>query len=63
MAPDYVQWHGFYEMLQDRVEIEEMAEQIRGKDGSGKSDTPGFGIVLAAAGLLGVLVVMGRRRD
>ncbi len=29
MAPDYVQWHGFYELLQDRVEIEHMAEDIR----------------------------------
>ena len=29
MAPDYVQWHGFYDMLQDRVEIEHMAEEIR----------------------------------
>jgi hypothetical protein len=29
MAPDYVQWHGFYDMFQDRVEIEHMAEEIR----------------------------------
>ncbi len=29
MAPDYVQWHGFYEILQDRVEIDHMAEEIR----------------------------------
>ncbi len=28
-GPDYVQWHGFYELLQDRVEIEHMAEEIR----------------------------------
>jgi hypothetical protein len=28
-APDYVQWHGFYELLQDREEIEHMAEEIR----------------------------------
>ena len=28
-GPDYVQWHGFYELLQNRVEIEHMAEDIR----------------------------------
>jgi formate-dependent nitrite reductase cytochrome c552 subunit len=28
-APDYVQWHGFYDLLQDRVEIEHMAHEIR----------------------------------
>lgn len=36
MGPDYVQWHGFYELLKARVEIEEMAEDIRseGQEGS-----------------------------
>jgi len=38
-GPDYVQWHGFYELLQDRAEIEHMAEQIRAEaaepDGNG----------------------------
>jgi hypothetical protein len=29
MGPDYVQWHGFYEMLQDKIEIEHMAEELR----------------------------------
>jgi hypothetical protein len=29
MAPDYVQWHGFYDLLHDRVEIEHMAHDIR----------------------------------
>jgi hypothetical protein len=29
MGPDYVQWHGFYDMLIDRVEIEHMAAEIR----------------------------------
>lgn len=61
MGPDYVQWHWFYEILQDRVEIEEMAEQIRNSGGeAGTSSTPGFGGVLAAVGLLGVLFVMAR---
>ena len=64
MAPDYVQWHGFYEMLKDKVEIEEMAEQIRNSGGeSGNSTTPGFGGVLAVLGVIGLLFVMGRRRN
>jgi hypothetical protein len=29
MAPDYVQWHGFYDLFQDKVEIEHMAAEIR----------------------------------
>jgi formate-dependent nitrite reductase cytochrome c552 subunit len=29
MGPDYVQWHGFYELLKDRVEIEHMAQELR----------------------------------
>lgn len=31
MAPDYVQWHGFYELLRNKVEFEELAEDIRKK--------------------------------
>ena len=39
-GPDYVQWHGFYELLQDRVEIEHMAEDIRAEaeEGPGNGD-------------------------
>ncbi|WP_455368533.1 multiheme c-type cytochrome [[Eubacterium] cellulosolvens] len=29
MGPDYVQWHGFYELLKDRIEIEHMANDLR----------------------------------
>lgn len=32
MGPDYVQWHGFYHMLQDKVEIEHMAEELRSQE-------------------------------
>ncbi|MCJ2669709.1 MAG: cytochrome c3 family protein [Candidatus Thermoplasmatota archaeon] len=32
MGPDYVQWHGFYEMLQDKIEIEHMAEELRSQE-------------------------------
>jgi formate-dependent nitrite reductase cytochrome c552 subunit len=31
MGPDYVQWHGFYDILEDRVEIEQTAEELRNK--------------------------------
>jgi len=41
-GPDYVQWHGFYELLQGRVEIEHMAEDIRAaaeeEPGNGEHD-------------------------
>jgi hypothetical protein len=29
MGPDYVQWHGFYDMLHDRAEIEQIAAELR----------------------------------
>ncbi|TRO60716.1 hypothetical protein E2P64_01900 [Candidatus Bathyarchaeota archaeon] len=29
MGPDYVQWHGFYELLKDRIEIDHMANELR----------------------------------
>ncbi len=29
MGPDYVQWHGFYDLLIGKVEIEHMAQEIR----------------------------------
>lgn len=35
MAPDYVQWHGFYELVRNKVKIEETAKEIR-KKGSKK---------------------------
>lgn len=34
MGPDYVQWHGFYDLLEDRIEIDRMAKELRGKDNS-----------------------------
>jgi len=32
MGPDYVQWHGFYDVLIDKVEIEHMADEIRANE-------------------------------
>ena len=40
MAPDYVQWHGFYDVLIDKVEIEHMAEDIRAKDLEANMEPP-----------------------
>ena len=62
-APDYVQWHGFYELLKDKVEIEEMAEELRAKaEDSGKEvqapdNTPWY--LLAAMALILMLVSIG----
>jgi hypothetical protein len=33
---DFVQWHGNYELLQKQVELEAMAEELRGKRTYGK---------------------------
>jgi len=67
MAPDYVQWHGFYEMLRDKVEIEQMAEEIRmdAKEGEGTADTPqspGFSAMFSIAGLLAIAAFTARKR-
>ncbi|MCK5253391.1 MAG: hypothetical protein KAQ96_10585, partial [Thermoplasmata archaeon] len=40
-GPDYVQWHGFYELLQNRVEIEHMAEDIRAEAEEGPGNGNG----------------------
>ncbi|MBP2030941.1 cytochrome c553 [Methanohalophilus levihalophilus] len=71
-GPDFVQWHGFYELLKDKAELVEMAEQIRlnaelqeqlGLEDTGTQPneetaaTPGFGITLAIAGILAGLFI------
>ncbi len=65
-GPDYVQWHGFYELLQDRVEIEDMAEDIRAKaeaeNGNGDDDDDDdddeIGLWQASAVLLLALILV-----
>ena len=69
-GPDYVQWHGFYELLQDRVEIEHMAEDIRAAaeeehdngDGNGEDDEDDdgedIGLWQASVVLLLVLILI-----
>jgi len=76
MGPDYVQWHGFYELLKDKAEIVEMAEQIRlnaeieaglGIDASSERSendataTPGFEALVLVASILSVVMIMSRK--
>ncbi len=58
-APDYVQWHGFYELLKDREEIEHMAEEIRAaSEESGTSADLDFLLLALGVFLLVELVVI-----
>jgi hydroxylamine dehydrogenase len=76
MGPDYVQWHGFYELLKDKAEIVEMAEQIRlnaeieadlGTDVSSERSendaktTPGFEAWALLASVLSLVMIMPRK--
>ncbi|WP_406661380.1 multiheme c-type cytochrome [Methanolobus sp. ZRKC3] len=74
LGPDFVQWHGFYEILRDEAELEEMAEQIRinaeiqsqlGIEGTDTdtSSLPGFESMLAITCILGAILVSLRKRD
>lgn len=64
MAPDYVQWHGFYEIFQDRVEIDHMAEELRSESMAAKTEqvpeSPGMGAMAAMAALSIVGLVLRR---
>jgi hypothetical protein len=72
-GPDYVQWHGFYDMFQDRVEIEHMAEEIRAEaaeqqghengddEDEDEGDLIGWSIPIALfLGFLALAVAIGR---
>lgn len=71
-GPDFVQWHGFYEMLRDEAELKEMAEQIRLnaehqsqlgiEEKDSNSSLPGFEALLAITCLIGAVFVSLRRR-
>lgn len=78
MGPDYVQWHGFYELLKDKAEIVEMAEQIRlnaeieADLGIGASSersendtktTPGLEAWVLVASILSVVLIMSGKRQ
>jgi hypothetical protein len=60
-APDYVQWHGFYELLLDKVEIEEMAEEIRNKaaaNGDSQSGNSTLLLMLLSLVIIILLIVI-----
>ena len=40
-GPDFVQWHGNYELLLHKVELEEMAREIRKEHGGGSGEATG----------------------
>ncbi|WP_445475436.1 hypothetical protein ACT9XH_01435 [Methanococcoides methylutens] len=78
LGPDFVQWHGFYELLKDKAELEEMSELIRlnaepesqlgiegtsTENGAGTSSLSGFEILLAIACILGSVFICSRKRD
>ncbi|MCW4032423.1 MAG: hypothetical protein NWF08_03415, partial [Candidatus Bathyarchaeota archaeon] len=42
MGPDFVQWHGFYDILEGRVEIEHMAEELRSGEESASLNNQTF---------------------
>jgi Cytochrome c552. len=61
MGPDFVQWHGFYELLKDEVELEEMAEQVR--TSSDSPGLPGFEVLLSVICILGAVFVYLKKKD
>jgi hypothetical protein len=69
MGPDYVQWHGFYELLKDRVEIDHMAEELRAKKEAPVAEatftprTPSVGALVGMAAILGVILFTRWRRN
>ncbi|MFQ6063078.1 MAG: multiheme c-type cytochrome [Methanosarcinales archaeon] len=68
MGPDYVQWHGFYEMLKDKVEILHMEKEIRGIPGdlNGDNLVNTQDVTLAAYMLIGKIqpdVISVKRAD
>lgn len=58
MGPDYVQWHGFYELLKDRIEIEHMADELRNTEqnniANGTDDY--YQILPLSAGVLAIIL-------
>jgi cytochrome c553 len=67
-APDYVQWHGFYELLRDREEIEHMAEEIRRLASEPEETSADVDFLLIALGVfmlveLVIIAFLSARKD
>ncbi|UCD92049.1 MAG: hydroxylamine oxidoreductase [Methanobacteriota archaeon] len=58
-GPDYVQWHGFYELLQDTVEIEHMAEELRAAQAPEADDNVWLLQIVVAVLVVELLVLVG----
>jgi hypothetical protein len=58
MGPDYVQWHGFYELLKDRIEIEHMANELRttGENTIANGTDNYYQILPLSAGVLAIIL-------
>lgn len=58
MGPDYVQWHGFYELLKERIEIDHMANELRNTEqndiANGTDDF--YQILPLSAGVLAIIL-------
>jgi hypothetical protein len=51
---DYVQWHGFYDLLQDRIEIEHMVAEIRNEG----ENVGGEGVSQLLIGSMGLIIIL-----
>jgi len=49
-GPDYVQWHGFFELLEDRNEIDTIAAELRAHNDTTDPDSAGDGHDIQGAG-------------
>jgi len=65
MGPDYVQWHGFYELLRDKAELKAMADELMKGDEKPATNTPeqtpGFTALAAFLGVLLTIFILRRR--
>jgi nitrate/TMAO reductase-like tetraheme cytochrome c subunit len=59
MGPDYVQWHGFYELLKNRIEIEHMANELRttGENTIANGTDDFYQILPLSTGVLAIILV------
>jgi hypothetical protein len=59
MGPDYVQWHGLYDLLKDRIEIEHMTNELRNTgQNNTANETDDYQILPLSAGVLVVILAV-----